>query len=320
MRVVGVQLHSDSSIVMMRSVDGTRDSRAARSVVLPAPVAPAMRMFSRRSTRRSSLSRWRAENIPARWRACRSGRANAGTRTEILVPLAATGASTACTRTPRSSRTSTQGVASSRCRPPSAMRRTARRRTSVSDARHEGTCSMPSPRSTKSPRSPLTKRSVTRGSSRNGRRNATAGSGASTVAGSRPLQGGAREVTTTTVGSCRIDPRARRSDQWIRREDPHLWRSERRERRSQSSSGRNSAGKRRGRHPYSGGRGMPPRAGEKLGGSPDASAGSDVRALARVRVQVSPANSTRPIHCDISPVSHRRRSHLSEVAGVGGGR
>jgi hypothetical protein len=69
-----------------------------------------------------------------------------------------------------------------------------------------------------------------------------------------------------------------------------------------------------------GGEGCRHAPGKNWGAPPDASAGSDVRALARVRVQVSPANSTRPIHCDISPVSHRRRSHLSEVAGVGGGR
>ncbi len=163
--------------------------------------------------------------MPARCRSDRSGPSNAGTRTEMLVPLAATGARTACTRTPLSSRTSTHGDASSRCRPPSAIRCTARRRTSASVACHDVTRSTPSPRSTNSPRSPLTKRSVTPGSSRKGRRKATAGSSVSTAVASKPLPSGARRSTTTTVELRCPGLRAGRGERWMRREHPFLGRN-----------------------------------------------------------------------------------------------
>ena len=74
-----------------------------------------------------------------------------GTRIEIAVPSAATGGSTACTRSPPSRRTSTQGVASSMWRSPSPMSATASSRTSSSAARHSGAITAPLPRSTKSP-------------------------------------------------------------------------------------------------------------------------------------------------------------------------
>ncbi len=195
----------------------------------------------------------------------------------MLVPLAANRGEKRRERAPRarSGRRRPHGDASSRCRPPRAMRRTASRRTSASLALHAGTRSAPSPRSTNRPRSPLTKRSVTNGSSRNGRRKVSAGvtphSGVEIEAGGRGGESGHDDDRRIAKTSCALPPGGR----WTRQERSPLGRNVfRQQRRRRAGSGQNASPSRTadrkewGRHPYSGGRGMPPRAGEKLGGSP----------------------------------------------------
>ena len=73
------------------------------------------------------------------------------------------GGSTAWTRTPPRSSTSTNGAASSRCRPPRATSRTARARVSGSELLHSLTRERPPGPSHHSRPSPVTKRSVTPG-------------------------------------------------------------------------------------------------------------------------------------------------------------
>ena len=84
------------------------------------------------------------------------------------MPGRAIGASTAWQRVPSASRTSTNGLASSRRRPPRAARRCASRRTAASSANRTSARSQPLARSTKTPSVPLTRTSVTPGSRSSG--------------------------------------------------------------------------------------------------------------------------------------------------------
>ena len=149
-------------------VGAAQPSSAASSVVLPAPAAPVTSRFSRRATAPSSQ---RAQpprrTCPAPASAARSGRSRRGTRIEITVPVGRDrrqhGVHADAVLEPH---VDARGQASSRCRPPSAISATASSRTSSSAARHSGARTAPRPRSTNSPAAPLTKRSVTSGSSR----------------------------------------------------------------------------------------------------------------------------------------------------------
>lgn len=144
-----------------RSRSGASARSAASSVVFPVPPAPVTRMFLRERTASRSDADCASSTMPARASAASENPPARGTRTEIVVPLTETGGSTACTRMPAPSRTSTAGVASSMWRPPRAMSCTASARTSASSAVQPGSGSAPAPRSIQSPRSPFTKRSVT---------------------------------------------------------------------------------------------------------------------------------------------------------------
>ncbi len=141
-----------SSMSTMRSRCGRlAEQRREQGGLARAAGAGDEQVAAARRPPRAALPPAPSSNMPARASAASGNPAARGTRTEMSVPADETGGSTACTRMPRPSRTSTAGVASSMCRPPRAMSRTASARTSSSSADQAGSCSAPAPRSIQSP-------------------------------------------------------------------------------------------------------------------------------------------------------------------------
>ena len=144
---------------------------AFRKVVFPAPVAPEIITLARCATNwRNSFSNCGcmelfASKSPSSRRCCRCF------RSEIKVPSAAIGGSTACRRIPEAKVPSTIGLASSSRCPQLAASRTARARTpaSLCSCRSAtGTFSSPRPLSTQTCPAPFTSTSVVSSSSSNG--------------------------------------------------------------------------------------------------------------------------------------------------------
>ena len=100
----------------MRSWFGMAVDIAFRSVVLPEPVPPEIRMFSSACTQRSRKSTGRAVSVPSWTRSFRSSRL-LNLRIVISGPVSESGGSTAFTRLPSGSRASTIGDDSSIRRP-----------------------------------------------------------------------------------------------------------------------------------------------------------------------------------------------------------
>ncbi len=153
-----------SSTVTRRSPGSLRARRVESNVVLPVPVAPLMRKFIRPVTILRSVCPINGSTAPED-----SSSSSENSRFRLIlidssVPVVDSGGKTACTRNV-SSRTSTQGLPSSSRRPPAATRRAARLRTSESEAKRRDVSDNPLPLSTQTAWGPLTRISVTVGSS-----------------------------------------------------------------------------------------------------------------------------------------------------------
>ena len=138
----------ESSTRTRRSAGSASESSAASSVVLPEPVPPLTTNAARRRTTARSRRSPAVLTAPAATSSVSVKPRARGTRREISVPGRAIGASNAWHRVPSASRTSTNGLASSRRRPPSAASRWARRRTAASSANRTSAGRSPSPVST----------------------------------------------------------------------------------------------------------------------------------------------------------------------------
>ena len=136
-----------SSMATMRSLGDAAPSIAPSRVVLPLPLAPLIRRFLRAAM--SPRPRCRAAPVRRIPRASSSARPSrrdtAASGSRAGCPCVEMGGSTACTRMPSCSRTSTHGVASSMWRPPSAMSRTASARSPASSSPVGGRRSSPLP-------------------------------------------------------------------------------------------------------------------------------------------------------------------------------
>ncbi len=269
--------------------------------------------------------------MPPRSRESRSGGSPRGTRTDSVVPLAATGARTACTLTPRSSRTSTQGTRRRGGVPPA---RSAAPRADVLPPRWLAMTGCARPGSPIDEESALTvdeevgdagiveertQESQGRIPPRRGRWGPRGpGSRGRSMSCPDRREGGAPprmrdppDLWTTGTG-CRARERSCRR---IRRNDSRTTAATgeedrpRRERRPAEKEGR---------HPVSGGRGMPPCAGGILGGSPRTQCRKRCSGTFTIRGGKSPDQLDTLIHADISPVSpnpgcHYRRWPLPGV-------
>src|SRR6478609_10085884 len=158
-----------SSTTSRRSTGSMHPSRAARSVVLPAPVPPETTKASRCSTTARSTGSHSGGNMSRSRSSDNETGSLGGTRMVMCGPPSTSGGSIACSRAPDGSWPSTHGLASSRRRPAMPASRTASPRASAASSRSP-TGSMPRPRSTQMRPSPLTATSVTPGSASHGSR------------------------------------------------------------------------------------------------------------------------------------------------------
>ena len=162
-----------SSMHTIRSVGGTRDSRAASRVVLPVPVAPVIRQEARARTSPASTGARSAATVPASTSSARVKARRRLVRRQMRVPSSLSGGRTAFRRVPSGRVASTTGLASSSLRPQAAAILTARARASASPMAAAPTSSRPRPRSIQVRPAP-TSTSVTEASSSRGWRSGPA--------------------------------------------------------------------------------------------------------------------------------------------------